>query len=612
MLDLSLIEPFEDERAVNKLIVDKESVKSILVGIDKFCELINDLLREFFYQRKNACLISIDGYLGVEWSRIIPKLERLLEEKGFKFKIFDFSNYYRSPKEIEETVDPYITWDQVFGKLWIEGSFDHFLDHNAVEDLKETLIKYRNEELETAVICFGQGSSYKPLIGLYDYIFYIDVTRQELFRRARRGKVKNLGAGEVEYDDAGYIRRRFYHIDFPVLDKHKKAVLSVIDYYVDGNDTEHLKLMPRSVYEKILSILAEHPIRLKPVYIPGVWGGQWLRKVRELKEERVNVAWSLEVVPYEQSILISLNDVTLDIPFLNLLWSEPEKIVGKHSLNKFNYDPYFEIYFFPISFNYDDTIDGGNMSIQVHPHYPYIKEYINEPYSHDESYYIVAVAPGSFVHFGLNDGIDKEEFYKLAKKSYEEKMPFDYTLYVNRVQTKPGNYFLIPAGTVHGSGRNEVVLEIDANNSTELTFKIYDYLRPDLTGKFRPISLHHAFNVIKFHRTASWVLKHLKQDPKLIRRDDDWAEYVIGELDELFFVTHRLEFRDEIEDSTEGKFHILTLVEGEKILIQSKRHKELIYELKFTETVIIPACFSEYSMINLGDKPCKVVKALLK
>lgn len=611
-MDLSLIEPFEDETAVNKLDVDKESVKSILVGIDKFCRLINDLLRKFFRKRRNACLISIDGYLGVEWSTIISTLKISLKKGKFKFKTFNFSDCYKSPKEIERIVDPYITWDPVFGKLWIEGSLDQFLDHDLLEKLRETLMKCRSGELGTVVICFGEGSSYKPLTDLYDYIFYIDLTRQELFRRARRGKVKNLGSGDVEYDDSGYIRRRFYHIDFPVLDKHKKATLPIIDYYIDGNDTENLKSMPRNVYEKILSTLAEYPIRLKPVYIPGVWGGQWLRKVRELKEERVNVAWSLEVVPYEQSILISLNDVTLDIPFLNLLWNEPEKIVGRYSLNKFNYDPYFEIYFFPISFNYDDTIEGGNMSVQVHPHYPYIKEYINEPYSHDESYYIVAVAPGSFVHFGLNDGVDKEKFYELAKKSYREKAPFDYTLYVNKVQTKPGDYFLIPAGTVHGSGKNELVLEIDANNSTELTFKIYDYLRPDLTGKFRPISLHHAFNVIKFHRTASWVLKHLKQNPRLIRRGDEWAEYVIGELDELFFVTHRLEFRDKVEDSTDGRFHILTLVEGKKILIQSKRHKERSYELKFTETVIIPACFSEYLMINLGDKPCKVVKALLK
>ena len=150
-----------------------------------------------------------------------------------------------------------------------------------------------------------------------------------------------------------------------------------------------------------------------------------------------------------------------------------------------------------------------------------------------------------------------------------------------------------------------------------MTFKIYDYLRPDLTGKLRPIRLQYAWNVLRFERTTNFVLKHLKPKPVLLRRGKGWAEYVIGTLEKtttlhLFFQTNRLEFEKRISDNTNGRFQILTLVEGEKVLIQSKRCKERRYLLGFTETIIIPACFGEYVIVNVGDIPCKIVKTFVR
>jgi len=181
---------------------------------------------------------------------------------------------------------------------------------------------------------------------------------------------------------------------------------------------------------------------------------------------------------------------------------------------------------------------------------------------------------------------------------------------VNSIPSKVGDLFLIPAGTVHASGRNEVVLEI--GNSYGYTFHIYDYLRPDLHGRLRPIHSSHAFRVIEFRRTAHWVNQHLKQRPRLVRSGKDWAEYLLGKLEEIFYVVYRLEFATKIDDDTKGKFHVVTLVEGDSVLVQSKEHPERKYGLNFSETVIVPACLGKYSILNLGRDLCKVIKVLLK
>lgn len=100
------------------------------------------------------------------------------------------------------------------------------------------------------------------------------------------------------------------------------------------------------------------------------------------------------------------------------------------------------------------------MAIQVHANGKYLKEKFNEKIRQDESYYIVYTEEGAKTYLGLRENIDLKEFYEKALKAEKEHIPFDQNMYVYNIPTKPGDYFLIPAGTVHASGRNQVVLEI--------------------------------------------------------------------------------------------------------------------------------------------------------
>ena len=149
-----------------------------------------------------------------------------------------------------------------------------------------------------------------------------------------------------------------------------------------------------------------------------------------------------------------------------------------------------------------------------------------------------------------------EALIALADTEYKE---VDYMKYVNYEESKPGLQVMLPAGTIHSSGRNQVILEIGSLTIGSYTYKLYDYLRPDLDGKPRPIHTWHGERVLDFSRRTSAIHGTIVHEPRLVRKGDDWAEYIVGECEELYFSLRRLEFEKTIEDNTNGKFVVLTL-----------------------------------------------------
>jgi len=595
------------DEAINRPKISKEWEDSMVVGLEETCGFISNLIVQHVRINKRSCLLAFDGFLGVEWEQIIPKVNRKLKEKGIEVRAIDFSFYYKSPSEIEKIINPYLTHDPHFGFVF-KGRLSHFLDFALIKELKKELQNYRKRSMKkppVGVICFGCGVAIPLLRKLYDSVFYFDSTREKLFNSSEKKPIFFLGSrgqGPRVHESL----KRFYYVDSQVLGKHKKYLLRYMNWYVDSKFTDELKIVPREVYEGILSIMAQYPFMVKPLYYPVTWGGTWLKKLKNLPESMVNSGQGF-LLASENSVRIATDNIMLEIPFLNLLWKEPVKIMGKYVFKKFHGE-------FPLTYWYDDGIEGGNMAIQVHANGAYMKEHFNEPIRQDESYYILYTGPGAKTYLGLEDKADLNEFYQAAVKAEKEGIPFDCDKYVNSILTMPGDYFLIPEGTVHASGRNQVVLEIDGGISaygSGYTLHIYDYLRPDLDGSLRSIHIEHSFNVLKERRTK-WVSENLKQTPQLIRSGEDWAEYLLGRLRIMFYEVHQLEFSTKMEDDTKGQFHALTLVEGESVLVQSQDEPERKCKIDFPDTLIVPAGIGRYVVTNLGPRSCKVVKALVK
>jgi len=586
------------EEADNCVKISEEELGRIGVGIEGFAEKILEGVVKLKGGR--ACRIAFDGYLGVDWDRIISSVLEMSGESKVRLKALSFLESY-NVKLLNEVVERSLSVDKTFGYVY-RGRITELLDRNRVLELRAELLKSSREF--DGVICYGPGSANPMLRRCYDIIFYFDITREALFNGSERKPVYYIGAeGKAAVHQ---LMRRFYYVDGPVLDAQKKYVLNYADWYVECNSFENLKAVPRETYFHILSKVAEQPFRIKPLYYPVPWGGNWMKEVKKLPREMPNSGQGC-IVASENSIRIVVNEkILIEMPFQNLLWAYPEKVLGERVKEMFQGE-------FPFTYWYDDQIGGGDMAIQVHGSGRYLREKFNEKIRQDESYYIVYTAEGAKTYLGLRENADVKEFCEKAARAEREHVPFDHNLYVFSIPTKPGDYFLIPAGTVHASGRNQVVLEIDGGisaYSSGYTFHIYDYLRPDLDGSLRAIHIEHSFKVLKAYRRERWVLKNLVQKPKLLRKGESWAEYVIGERGDMYFKTHRLEFEKEVEDDTRGQFHMLTLVEGERVLIVSHDGKE--YTLSFPDTLTVPACVGRYRIVNLGKGVAKVVKALIR
>jgi len=292
----------------------------------------------------------------------------------------------------------------------------------------------------------------------------------------------------------------------------------------------------------------------------------------------------------------------LECSFDYLLWQETDAVLGTAVAARYGS-------YFPIRFDYLDTMGGTNLSCQVHPRVDYIRDEFGEPFTQDETYYIMTCEQNARVFLGLREETDLERFRADAYAARDQAMPFDIAAHVNSVASKPHDLFLIPSGTVHCSGANNLVLEISATPYI-YTFKIYDYLRGDLNGNLRYVHLEHAFANIDSTRRTGWVQEHLIQQPVVVRTGNNWRELCIGNIEQLFFAIHRLEFLETIDDATDGKFLALNLVEGEQCEVLTETREPV--QLHYAESIIIPASVGTYRLSNTGNRPCKVVKAFVK
>ena len=539
-------------------------------------------------------LLIIDGCVGLPWDSFISELGVALEKQTQeKISWLSTETCFRPEHELQVLLESSLTTDPVFGRLFHGDLRDFWLPERL------TNLQSRVEEVseDAITIVYGFGAS---LVTSQGFQVYVDVPKDRGQQLAGQKAICNVGASEPEAPGAMY--KRFYFIDWPMLNRIKRTQLARMDLFVDGSEADAPKIIRGDDFRQVLHEMAQQPVRVKPWFAPGPWGGQWMKEQFGLPPEAPNYAWSFELIAPENGILLGNNQLSLECAFDYLLWAETDAVLGVSVAARYGS-------YFPIRFDYLDTMGGTNLSCQVHPRVDYIRSEFGEPFTQDETYYIVTCEQDARVFLGLREDADVGAFKADAFAARDQRIPFEITEHVNSFPSKPHDLFLIPSGTVHCSGANNMVLEISATPYI-FTFKIYDYLRSDLSGNLRHVHLDHAFANLDKTRTTDWVQQNLIPQPVVLRKGTGWAEYVIGDIDQLFFAIHRLEFSDVIEDQTDGKFVALNLVEGECCEIITASGKPV--ELRFAESIIIPASVGSYILRNTGHTECKVVKAFVK
>jgi mannose-6-phosphate isomerase class I len=536
-------------------------------------------------------LVAIEGFVGLRWDLFVNRLRTALEHRGVTARWLSTEVCFLPASQIDQMLAPTLTDDPVFGRLF-RGHLEDLWHGERVD-----AVRCEVENRSQLTVVYGFGASRVASGGI---VMYVDMPKDCGQKLAAEGEVYNVGANKPQ--SFGQMYKRLYFVDWPMLNRIKRDMLSHCDLFVDGANDDCPAFTSGEQFRRALVELAHQPFRVKPWFAPGPWGGQWMKERFGLSPDQPNYAWSFELIGPENGLLLGDGKHVIECSFDFVLWKETDAILGTRVAARYGS-------YFPIRFDYLDTMDGTNLSCQVHPRVDYIRDEFGEPFAQDETYYIVTCKPGSRVFLGLRDDANLAAFHADATAARDRGISFDVERHVNSFPSAKHDLFLIPSGTVHCSGADNLVLEISATPYI-YTFKIYDYLRKDLSGNLRHVHLDHAFANIDPKRRASWVARELRQEPTLLRRGPGWDEYRIGDIDLLFFAIHRLEFEGEIDDTTDGKFLVLNLVEGEQCEIVTAGQEPVL--LRYVETIVIPARVGTYTLRNTGHGLCKVVKAFVK
>jgi mannose-6-phosphate isomerase class I len=344
-----------------------------------------------------------------------------------------------------------------------------------------------------------------------------------------------------------------------------------------------------------------------PFFDPGPWGGQWMKEHCNLDQTPENYAWCFNCVPEENSLFFKIGDTLFEIPSIDLVFLQPRALLGEAVHARFGDE-------FPIRFDFLDTMGGGNLSLQVHPLTEYIREKFGMPYTQDESYYILDAKPGAVVYLGLREGVDPKAMIGELKEAQEGKVSFDATKYVQTWPAKKHDHFLIPGGTVHCSGKDSLVLEISATPYI-FTFKLWDWGRLGMDGKPRPINIGHGSKVIQWDLTASWTRENLVNRIEKIAEGDGWIEERTGLHKREFIETRRHWFTKKVHHKTHGGVNVLSLIEGDAIVVESPEDVFRPFMVHYAETFVIPAAIEEYTIRPFQEdliKPLATIKAFVR
>jgi len=420
-----------------------------------------------------------------------------------------------------------------------------------------------------------------------------------LLRSLRAGSVTNLGADEIAESSQMY--KRFYFVDWPVLNKHKSQLLPHINIIIDGQRIEDITWMEGEAFRNTLQQIVQQPFRARPWFEPGVWGGDWLKKhIPQLRQDEINYAWSFELITPENGIVIEGANYLLEVSFDFLLYQDNKKLLGK-AARRFGTE-------FPIRFDFLDTFNGGNLSVQCHPRPAYAKEHFGENFTQDETYYILDCKPGASVYLGFQDSIHPEEFKTALIDSQEDGIEMEVEKYVQKLPAHKHDLFLIPNGTIHASGKNNLVLEISSTPYI-FTFKKYDWLRPGLSGQPRPINIEHAMNNLYFDRKGKYVAEKLISHPVTEEEWSDGRKVKLPTHEEHFYSIHRYEFTGNLQINSNNQCHICVLVEGKSITVESKENSSRFH---YAETFVIPAATGNYKVITSANEKVFLIVAQVK
>lgn len=300
-----------------------------------------------------------------------------------------------------------------------------------------------------------------------------------------------------------------------------------------------------------------YPLKFQNLYFEKIWGGRDFEKFRNnLPKGNIGESWDIACHP--NGIGIVANGDLKGMSFEQLIKTKGKEILGK----SYNGEK------FPLLVKLINSKD--KLSVQVHPNDEYATKFENS-YGKTESWYVVDAKPGASLIVGTKN-CTKETFKKAIDEGNIEK-------YLNKIEVKKGDCFLINSGLVHAICEGVIIAEIQQNS--DITYRIYDYNRG------REIHVEKSLDVIDFNLQAI-----NESNNKL----NDFKGYSKGMLCncEFFKIEKYIVNTEFTEESNEDKFYIFTCVEGNGKISWNNGTESL--DIFMGDSILIPSSLGEYTI----------------
>jgi mannose-6-phosphate isomerase len=298
---------------------------------------------------------------------------------------------------------------------------------------------------------------------------------------------------------------------------------------------------------------------LQPVFKERIWGGTALHTEfgYELPNDKTGECWAISAHPNRPSVVENGPYAGMS---LDVLWREQPELFGNPS----------EAVFPLLTKILDANMD---LSVQVHPEDTYAKEHENGELGKTECWYILDCKEGADMIFGHN-AQSKEELIEQIQEG-------NWNGLLRRVKIKPGDFFYVPSGTIHALCEGTLVLE--TQQSSDTTYRVYDYDRRDAEGNLRELHLEKAIDVTTVPHTAAGVT------PKVEKRENvTITTFVESE----FFTVYKWDVAGEATFRFDEKYLLLSVINGEGSLV----HEGERYPLNKGMHAILPVGFGEFEV----------------
>lgn len=287
----------------------------------------------------------------------------------------------------------------------------------------------------------------------------------------------------------------------------------------------------------------DEPFLLKPAYKEYLWGGDRLKTEYHKETDLSSLAESWECSTHPDGTSLALIDQK-EIPLTEVLKKHPE-ILGTHPRTR---DA------LPILIKLIDA--KQDLSVQVHPDDAYAKTHENGSLGKSEFWYVLEAEPGASLIYGFSQNVTKDQIRQGIADGTIQK-------YLQKVPVRRNDVFFVQAGTVHAIGKGIVIAEIQ--ESSNLTYRLYDYNRRDRNGNLRELHVEKALDVLNLHSSAEPA-----QPMRLLRYQPGYASELLTRC--RYFEVERILLNTALSASVpyqtaSSSFEVLMCVQGKGVII---------------------------------------------